>query len=138
VRQIEDGVLREDPGDDPLRPAVQVPRHVLQRLALADGAVSVDRMAAQLLDGEIEGHAGTQRGLLEEQAQGAAGKRAGVTGWLGLELSGQVQQTGDLVGGQVQVVGKVPGRRFEERLSERGGLHGGSLLQRRVNDYALY
>jgi hypothetical protein len=52
-------------------PALQVAGHVLERLALGDRPVGAPRRP-QLLDGQLEGQPGAQRGLLEEQAQIAA------------------------------------------------------------------
>ena len=72
--QFLNGRLREHARHDALRPALQIAGDVLDRLALANGAGVIDGIAAQLLDGELEGEPRAQRWLFEQQAQVASAR----------------------------------------------------------------
>ena len=65
----------------------------------ADGAFVKDGEAAQLLDGELEGHAGAQRRLLEEQRDGFAGQRGAVVLGRALDFGGEIEEGEKLVRG---------------------------------------
>ena len=69
--------VRMHPRHDAVRPAVQVAGHILDRFALADRSDAGDGVAAQLLDGELEGQPRAQRRFLEQQGKIAGGKRSG-------------------------------------------------------------
>ncbi len=65
-------LVREGADHDALHHALQVLRHVVDRLALAQvdlGRREVERESTQLLDADIEGHPRAQRRLLEDQGQ---------------------------------------------------------------------
>ena len=51
-RQLFDGGLGEDAGDDAMDPAVEIAGDILERLADADGALAKDRRAAEFADGD--------------------------------------------------------------------------------------
>ena len=107
-----DGLLPEHPGDDAVHPAVQVARHVLQRLAHADRRLEKQRIAAQLFDGQLERQPRAQRGLLKQQRDGLARQRLRIIPRRPLDRGRQVQQITQLVVGQVQVPEQVRGMRF--------------------------
>ncbi len=73
-------------------PAVQIARDVLQRLAIADGADAQDGIAAELLDGQLEGEAGAQGRLFEQQRDVSAGQSRGETAGIRLQLLSEIQQ----------------------------------------------
>ena len=87
--QLVDGALEEDPGHDALGPAVEIARHIFDRLAVADQPGDRDGIAAELLDGEFEGQTGAQRRLFEQQAQVTATQRVGIPGRASSSPSGK-------------------------------------------------
>ena len=76
-----------------------------------------ERIAAQLLDGQLEGQARAQRGLLEEQGDGLSVQRMGVIARRTLYQGSQVEQGAQLVAGEVEVPEQIgsghPGRRAD-------------------------
>ena len=55
--EFVNGGLQEGAGDDGVGPAVEIAGDVLNRFAIADGADGDNGVAAELLDGELEGEA---------------------------------------------------------------------------------
>ena len=105
--ELVDRVLGEDARHDSLRPAVQVPGDVFDRLALADRADGGDGIAAELLDRQFESDPRAQRRLFEQQAEVAPGECLRKSLRRALDLSGQVQNADQRVLGQIQVLGQV-------------------------------
>ena len=72
--------------DHGVHPAFEVSRDVIQRLAIGVHHVrrDLDDVSAELAHANREGHAGPQRGLLEQQAHVPAGQ--GLSGGRGLPL----------------------------------------------------
>ena len=75
VREIVNRLLGERARDNRIRPAVEIPCNVFQRLPFADNAGLRDRVSAELLRREFESHPRAQRGLLEQQGDGPAFQR---------------------------------------------------------------
>ena len=72
LRQIDQRLVGIRPCDDPVHVSAEHPRHVRDRLSLAQAHLAlrqVDRVAAQALHADIEADARPQRRLLEEQRQ---------------------------------------------------------------------
>ena len=67
--ELLEDLLRERADDNRIHPALEVARDVGRRLASAERHVggNQDRIAPQLTDRDLEGHAGAQRRLVEEQ-----------------------------------------------------------------------
>ena len=78
------------------------------------------RIAAELLDGEFEGHAGAQRGLFEQQTEVAAGQRLGEPRGHRLHLLGKVEQRQQFFLRKVEIAREVAGPNFGKGL---GGRH---------------
>src|SRR5580698_2667257 len=89
--QFVDGRLREYTGDNSVGPAVKISRDVFYRLALPDGSVAGDRVAAQLLDRELEGHARPQRRLFEQEAEVTPGESLREAHRRAFDLAGEVE-----------------------------------------------
>src|SRR5258705_1781531 len=98
--------VREHAGRHPVDPPGEVARHVGNRLALAHPDLlrgQVDPGPAELHHRDIEGHAGAQRRLLEDQGQAAPGQgRPPIARLLpGLQLGGQREEAREVLPGQV-------------------------------------
>jgi hypothetical protein len=94
-REFLEDVLGKGPDDHAVHPALEVARHVGDRLALAEpclGVVEEHHVAAHAQDADLEGHARAQRRLLKDQRQKLAAQRAGVSGRIGLDVGGDRQQ----------------------------------------------
>jgi hypothetical protein len=129
ARQFLDGVLREGAGHDGVHPAVQVAGDILDRLARADGSFGENRIAAELLDGQLEGEAGAQGSFFEEQADVLAVERAGIVARRLLHIERDVEQGGQFVVGEVEVAAEVGGRDSGDLLMGDGESgHGGASL----------
>ena len=136
VRQLFDGGLRKHARHDALRPAVQIPRDVFHRLALADGPDVIHRIAAQLLDRQLEGQPRAQRRLFKQKAEGTATERIRKIARGSFHPVGEIQKVGDLLLRQVEVAGKISRRRFQDRFNLRG-VHGQSPLYSGLNFYSV-
>ena len=80
VRDDRGLLLRERANDQRPDPSLEVARDVLQRLANAFGELrgQMQRVAAELADGDFERGARAQRRLLEEQCHVQSGQRVRV------------------------------------------------------------
>ena len=101
--QAFDGALQEDAGDEAVDPAVEVARHIFQRLADADGAFEEDGSAAHLLHGEFEGELGAERGLLEQHAEVLAVERMRVGGGRFFDFGGEIEEIEEFVVREVEI-----------------------------------
>src|SRR5882724_1912782 len=110
MRQLLNGGLRKRSRDDRLRPPLQVPRDVLQRLANAQRTFARDGVSAQLLDRQFKCKARAQRRLLKKQADILTAERARILGGRPLYLGGQVEQVQDLVVSEIEIAHQI-GRR---------------------------
>ena len=102
-----DGGLLEDAGDDAVHPAVEVARDILQRLPDADRPVDEERVAAQLLDRQLERQPGAQRGFFKQQGDGLAIERVGVIARRLLDLGGEIEQVKQLIVGKIEIAEQV-------------------------------
>ena len=114
ARQFIDGGLRENARDDALGPAIQIAGDIFHRLAFPDGAGGDHGIAAELLDGELEGHAGAQRRLFEQQSKVAAGQRLSEARGSALDLGSEIQHASQLVTRKIEVGGEVAGSGLNE------------------------
>ena len=87
-----DGALFEDAGDDAIHPAVEVARDILERLADADRPIDEERIAAQLLDRQLERQPRAQRGFFKQQGDGLPIERAGIIARRLLDLGGEIEE----------------------------------------------
>ena len=101
--------LRVRSDDEGVYPALEIPRHVVQRFACSvrERRGYVQRVGAQFLYRDFEGGTGPQRRLLEEHRDVASRKRGGrrrVTAEtaVGLQLPGQVEQAAQIGRGQIE------------------------------------
>ena len=99
----------------PVGPAVEIARDVFHRLTPADRPGVIDGVAAQLLDGQLEGQARAQGGLLEQQAQVAAGQGLRVAQRSALDAAGQFEQPLDVGGGKVEIRNQTGAGRARRR-----------------------
>ena len=111
-------VVRVGPDDERLDPALEIPRHVLQRLAAAIGKLrrDVERIPAQLAHRNLEGRARPQRRLFEQHphvgtAERIRGRRMVRQRTLRLQLHGQVEQPREAAGVEIENGEKVFRRR---------------------------
>ena len=116
--QIVDRILFEYTRHDTVRPAVEIAGHVLQRLAIADGADADNAIAAELFDRKFESQPSPQRRLLEQQRQIAAGQRLRVSRRGAFDFSRELQQIGKLVTSKIQIRIKVARLRLPYRMVE--------------------
>src|SRR5580693_4401596 len=106
--QFVNGRLREYTGDNSVGPAVKISRDVFYRLALPDGSVAGDCIAAQLLDGEFEGHARAQGRLFEQEAEVAPRESLREAHGRALDLAGEVERAMERLRGEIQIGRQVP------------------------------
>ena len=78
LRQLFDGALRKTRATMPSTQRSRLRATSLSGSRTPIGPVDEDRVAAQLLDGQLEGQPGAQRGLFKQQGDGLAIERAGV------------------------------------------------------------
>ena len=102
-------LLREGADDDGVDPALEVARHVLDRLAVGvhDVGGNLDDVAAEFADADGHGDAGAQRRLLEQQAdvlavQRVAGRRLHALDAFALQLGGELQHLGEAIGIEIE------------------------------------
>jgi hypothetical protein len=92
-----ENALRVDAGDDAVDPAVEIARDIGDRFALAERGrglrvIEEDHGSAHALNADIEGDAGAERGLLENQGDEFAVQRRGVTDRAGLDIGREVKE----------------------------------------------
>jgi len=127
VGQLLDGGLRKGARDDGLYPAIQIAGYILDWLTGADRAFAEDRVAAELFDGQFEGEAGAQGSLLEEQPDILAGEGPGILARRLFHIERDIEQTGELVVGEVEIASQVGGRDSGDLLVGEGKSgHGGT------------
>jgi len=100
----------------PVHPALDVVRNVVQRFALAQARVRLidkNRTSAQRVDARLERQAGTQRRLLEEQHKLFAGQHPPEILRTALQRRRQLQQTLGLAGLKIGHRNKIGGMRLE-------------------------
>ncbi len=107
---LGDGVVRVGAEDDEVHPALEIMGHVGEGLALAEGRLGLvdeDGVAAEGVDGGLEGEAGAQRGLLEEHDHLA--RIEGVAEVFGVVLDrvGELHEGGHLLDGEVADGGEM-------------------------------
>ena len=111
--QLHDRRVGEGARRDGVDVAAEHARHVLHGLALAHADLvpaEVDRAPAEVHHRQLEAHAGAQRGLLEDERQGAAAEALRRGGRL--EGEGAVEEGAELGGGEVgdgEEVARHPG-----------------------------
>ena len=122
--ELLDDRLGECSDHDRVEVAGQDVGDVPDRLARAEpdlGAGEVDGVRAELLDRELERDARPQRGLLEEQAETAAGEERLVDVALALVLEpvGEVEQGEELLAAPVGDPQKIPSLQALHRVDAR-------------------
>ncbi|VXA87749.1 hypothetical protein AERO8C_50347 [Aeromonas veronii] len=123
LRQLDQGLVIEHPGDDGITPARQVGSEILHRLPLAQRAVlliQIDAVATQFGDTDVEGDPGAQGGLLEQGNHTLAGQRLAVLLWVGLYCFAQRNQRFNLGFVQITVFQKMLHRIFLVPVRIRG------------------
>ncbi len=123
-REVFDRLLREGAGHDGIDPAIEVAGNVFDRLAGADGAVAENGIAAELFDGQLEGHVRAQRGLFEEQRDGCSSERAGVIAGGVFDVEREVQEVGELVVGEVEITREIGSGEAGDLVRGDVGSHG--------------
>ena len=129
--EVADRLVAQRAGDDGGDPGAQRAADVVGRLAPPDADIAaeeVDRLAAELADGELGADPRAQRGVLEDERHGAAPQRlAGVAPGglpLGLERGGQLEQPRQASGSRSAAEKRSRPRRAAERRG-RVGCRGG-------------
>ena len=90
---------------------------------------SENGIAAELLDGQLKGEAGTQGSLFEQHADVLALERAGVIAGRLLHVGGEIQQAGQFIVGEVEVAAEIRGGDSGDLLmGDRKSGHGGTSL----------
>ena len=142
---LGDGVVRVGAEDDDVHPALEVVGHVGEGLALAEGRLGLvdeDGVAAEGVDGGLEGEAGAQRGLLEEHDHLARVERVAEVFGMVLDGVGELHDGGHLLHGEVGDGAEVAAGETLGGLGEGGvgldaeGLRGERRACRRVRDRA--
>ena len=101
---LGDGLVRVGAQHHDAHPALDVVRHVGEGLALAErrlGLVDEDGVAAEGVDGGLEGEAGAQAGLLEEEDHLAGVERVAEVFGMILDRVGELHDGGHLFDGEV-------------------------------------
>ena len=102
--ELADDAVLEGADGDAVHPAFQVLGVVLDALTLADallGVVVVHRVGAHLGRADLEGDAGSERGLLEQHDDRATRERAQVGGEVVLHRAGGREDGAGLRGGEL-------------------------------------
>ena len=107
--EVEQAVLPEGADDDRIHPALEVARHVDERLTVGVHHIggNLDELGTELAHANREGDARPQRGLLEEQPEMASGECRGrgrlrAERALGLHAPGQGQRVVQFARGEVE------------------------------------
>jgi hypothetical protein len=110
-------VVRVSPDDERLYPSLEIPRHVLQRLAAAVGKLrrNIQRISAEVADRYLERGAGPQRRFFEQHPDVGAAERVGRRCLVRerpfrLQLYGHVKQPLEAAGLEIEDGEKVFGR----------------------------
>ena len=72
------------------------------------------RVAAELLDGELERQLGAERRLFEQERDGLAVERVRIVARATLDFGGEIEQVEQFVVGEVEVAEQVRGGGFED------------------------
>jgi hypothetical protein len=107
--QVEEVLMREEPGDDPVHVALQDPRHVLDALTPPQpdfGVLQCDRVASEALDAHVKGYPRAYRGLLEDERDRPA-HQWGLTPAPRLDPAREVQDCVELARVELSDVGEV-------------------------------
>src|SRR6185437_5758891 len=107
MRQLFDSLLGEGAGDNGIRPARQVARHVFEGLAFRNQPDLRDKIPAELLDCELESHARPQRWLFEKKRNITALQRRRVALPRLLHLASEIKHAVEVLRREIQVVAKV-------------------------------
>src|SRR5580700_7685742 len=100
--------MRKHPRNDAVYPAVEIARHVFQRLAAAYGSITEHRISAQLFDGKLEGEPRAQRRLLKQQRNRFSRQRLSKPSWRALHFQRQIEQIREFIVRQIEIAPEIP------------------------------
>ena len=136
---LGDGFVRVGTQHDAVRPALHIARDIAERLPLAErrlGLVDEDRVAAQRVDGSLEGEPSAQRSLLEEHDELLGIECVAIVARTRLDGMRQLEQGGDLTRGKIGDGAEIvagQGLRSKRERASSGAAVGNGLQQRSVS-----